>query len=85
VACLGVIYVLPWFVESDLRVDHKGNVRLQFTRQDIPVTSRLRLWGSWNTDYEYSVGSRYILTRYWSLSAHYDSDMGLGGGLAFTY
>lgn len=85
VACLGVIYVLPWFLESDLRVDHKGNVRLQFTRQDIPVTSRLRLWGSWNTDYEYSVGSRYILTRYWSLSAHYDSDMGLGGGLAFTY
>ena len=85
VACLGLIYVLPWFVESDLRVDHEGRVRLQFTRDDIPVTSRLRLWGMWNTDYEYSVGSRYILTKFWSLSAHYDSDMGLGGGLAFTY
>lgn len=85
VACLGLIYVLPWFVESDLRVDHEGRVRLQFTRDDIPVTSRLRLWGMWNTDFEYSVGSRYILTKFWSLSAHYDSDMGLGGGLAFTY
>ena len=85
VACLGVIYVLPWFVETDLRVDHEGNVRLQFTREDIPLTSRLRLWGSWNTDYEYSVGSRYILTKYWSLSAHYDSDMGFGAGIAITY
>lgn len=85
VACLGLIYVLPWFVESDLRVDHEGRVRLQFTRDDIPVTSRLRLWGMWNTDFEYSAGSRYILTKFWSLSAHYDSDMGLGGGIAFTY
>lgn len=85
VACLGLIYVLPWFVESDLRVDHEGRVRLQFIRDDIPITARLRLWGMWNTDYEYSVGSRYILTKFWSLSAHYDSDMGLGGGLAFTY
>ncbi|QEE49807.1 copper oxidase [Flavobacterium alkalisoli] len=85
VACLGVIYVLPWFVETDLRVDHEGKVRLQFTREDIPLTSRLRLWGSWNTDYEYSVGSRYILTKYWSLSTHYDSDMGFGAGIALTY
>lgn len=85
VACLGVVYVLPWFVETDLRVDHEGKVRLQFTREDIPLTSRLRLWGSWNTDYEYNVGSRYILSKFWSLSAHYDSDMGLGGGIAFTY
>lgn len=85
VACIGLIYVLPWFVESDLRVDHEGRIRMQFLRDDIPVTSRLRLWGMWNTDFEYSAGSRYILTKYWSLSAHYDSDMGLGAGLAFTY
>ena len=85
VACIGVIYILPWFVESDLRVDHEGKVRLQFTREDIPITSRLRLWGSWNTDYEYSVGTRYVLAKFWSLSAHYDSDMGFGAGIAFTY
>ncbi len=48
-------------------------------------SSRLRLWGMWNTDFEYSAGTRYILTKYWSLSAHYDSDMGLGGGIALTY
>lgn len=85
VACLGIIYQLPWLINADMRVDHEGKTRLQFIRKDIPVTERLRLWGSWNTDFEYSVGSRYILTKYWSLSAHYDSDMGLGGGLVLTY
>lgn len=85
VVCVGLIYMLPWFVETDLRVDHEGKTRLQFKRDDIPLTSRLRLWASWNTDFEYSAGSRYILTKYWSLSAHYDSDMGLGGGLVLIY
>jgi hypothetical protein len=38
-----------------------------------------------NTDREYMVGGRYILTKYFSLGTHYDSDMGLGAGLTFTY
>lgn len=85
VFCAGLIYVLPWFVEADMRIDHEGKMRVQFEREDIPVTSRLRLSASWNTDYEYSIGSRYIITKFWSLSAHYDSDMGFGAGIAFTY
>jgi hypothetical protein len=31
------------------------------------------------------IGSRYILSRYLSLAAHYDSDMGFGGGLTLMY
>lgn len=85
VACIGLIYQLPWLINADVRLDHEGKARLQFVRKDIPVTDRVRLWGSWNTDFEYSVGSRYILTKYWSLSAHYDSDMGMGGGIVLTY
>ncbi|MBN9285983.1 MULTISPECIES: multicopper oxidase domain-containing protein [unclassified Flavobacterium] len=85
VACIGLIYQLPWLINADVRLDHEGKARLQFVRKDIPVTERVRLWGSWNTDFEYSVGSRYILTKYWSLSAHYDSDMGMGGGIVLTY
>lgn len=85
VFCAGIQYMLPWFVQSDLRVDHTGNVRIQLTRSDIAVTPRIRLWGSWNTDLEYSIGARYILTKYFSLSTHYDSDMKWGGGLAITY
>jgi hypothetical protein len=38
-----------------------------------------------NTDKEYMVGFRYIVTKYVSLSTHYDNDMGLGAGLTFTY
>jgi hypothetical protein len=85
VLCFGLEYTLPWFVKTDLRVDHTGNVRIQFAREDIPVSSRVRLWGVWNTDMEYSVGAKYIFTKYFSLSTHYDSDMKWGGGLSLTY
>ncbi|MES2621907.1 MAG: hypothetical protein V4615_13740 [Bacteroidota bacterium] len=38
-----------------------------------------------NTDLEYGVGARYILTKYISASTHYDSDMGFGIGFTATY
>ncbi|RYZ28522.1 MAG: copper oxidase, partial [Sphingobacteriales bacterium] len=85
VGVLGINYILPWFIQTDLRVDHTGNLRLQISRDDIPITTRLRLWGRWNSDYEYSAGARYILTKYWALSSHYDSDMGPGVGVTFVY
>lgn len=85
VACLGVIYTLPWFIAADLRIDHTGYFRIQLTRDDIPLTARLRGWGTVNSDLEYSAGLRYILTKYFSLSGHYDSDMGIGAGVTVTY
>ncbi len=85
VACFGLQYTMPFFIVADLRVDHTGYVRLQISRNDIPITKRLRLWGMFNTDLEYSVGARYILTKYISASTHYDSDMGFGVGLTVTY
>ncbi len=85
VACAGVQYVLPLLIIADLRVDHTGNVRLQLMREDIPLTSRLRLNFMVNTDLEYMVGLRYILTKYVSVSSHYDSDMGFGTGMTFSY
>jgi hypothetical protein len=30
---------------------------------DIPITQRLHLWGTVNSDVEYSVGARYIATK----------------------
>lgn len=85
VVCLGIQYTLPWFIVADARVDHTGNVRLSLSRDDIPITSRLRAWGMLNSDLEYSAGLKYILTKYISISSHYDSDMGLGAGLTITY
>ena len=84
-AHIGLQHTLPWFVVADLRVNHQGYVRLQIQRDDIPITARLRLRGMYNSDREYTVGAKYILTKYISLSSHYDSDMGWGGGLTFTY
>ncbi len=81
----GLQYKLPWLIMADASVDHTGYFRFQLRRDDIPVTRRLRLWGMWNTDHEYAAGGRYILTRYLSASAHYDSDMGAGIGLTVTY
>lgn len=85
VACLGIQYTMPLFIVADLRVDHTGYVRVQLSRDDIPITNRLRLWGMFNTDLEYSVGARYILNKYISASTHYDSDMGFGLGLTVNY
>lgn len=85
VAHFGVEYTLPWFVVADVSVDHTGYFRLQFQRDDIAVTSRLRMWGMWNTDREFAIGARYVLTKYISVSSHYDSDMGYGLGLTITY
>ena len=85
VLCFGLQYILPWFVVADIRVDHTGNTRLQIRRDDIPVTARLRLWGMGNSDLEYAFGTRYIITKYISLSSHYDSDMKLGAGATITY
>ncbi len=85
VAHFGVQYTLPWFLVADASVDNTGYVRLQFRRDDIALSRRLRLWAMWNTDLEYAVGTRYLLSKYASLSAHYDTDMGLGAGIAFQY
>ncbi|QQL50389.1 multicopper oxidase domain-containing protein [Mucilaginibacter ginkgonis] len=81
----GLAYTLPMLFVADARIDGNGKVRLQLGREDIPVTSRLRLNLVGNTDREYTAGLLYIVTKSFSFSAHYDSDMGLGGGLTLTY
>jgi FtsP/CotA-like multicopper oxidase with cupredoxin domain len=85
VICAGLQYTLPFLVTADARVDMKGNLRLQLSREDVPVTSRLRLSFMINTDKEYMAGFRYIITKYFGLSTHYDSDMGFGAGITFSY
>ena len=82
---VGVNYILPMLVTAQAEVFTDGNVRLQLERKDIPISKRLRFNFMVNTDKEYMVGGRYILTRNVSLSSHYDSDMGFGAGLTFNY
>lgn len=81
----GIQYTLPMLFIAEQRIDSKGKLRFQLSREDIPVAPRLRLNVSGNTDKEYTTGLRYIVTKYFNLSTHYDSDMGFGGGLTLTY
>ncbi|MET4140770.1 multicopper oxidase domain-containing protein [Pedobacter sp. UYP1] len=82
---MGMQYTLPMLVTAEARLDSKGKLRFQLKREDIPITNRLRLNLSGNTDREYMAGFRYAMTKYFSLSTHYDSDMGYGGGITITY
>ena len=82
---VGVQYTLPWLVVADASVDHNGYVRMQLSREDIPLTPRLRANFMLNSDREYSFGGKYILTKLFSVSTHYDSDMGWGAGITLTY
>ncbi|MEP6610989.1 MAG: multicopper oxidase domain-containing protein [Mucilaginibacter sp.] len=84
-AVIGLAYTLPMLFVADARIDGNGKFRFQLGREDIPLTSRLRLSLMGNTDKEYTAGFRYVVTKYFSVSSHYDSDMGLGGGLTLTY
>ena len=81
----GIAYTLPTLTVADFRVDGDGKFRFQLSREDVPVSPRLRFNWMINTDKEYAAGFRYILTKYFSLSTHYDSDMGLGAGITITY
>ena len=85
VAVGGFQYLLPFFIQAELRVDHKGNIRFQVGRQDLALSSRLRADGYWNTDKEYQIGLKYIVVKRLSVSANYDSHFGGGGGITFTY
>jgi hypothetical protein len=82
---VGVQYTMPWLLLTDARVDGDGKFRFQLSREDIPVTSRLRFNFMGNTDKEYMAGLRYIISKWMALSTHYDSDMGLGAGVTLTY
>jgi hypothetical protein len=70
---------------ADTRLDSDGKLRFQLSREDIPIASRLRYKIMANTDKEYMAGFRYILNKWISLSAHYDSDMGIGAGVNLNY
>lgn len=82
---VGVMYTLPMLVNFQAEVYHDGIVRLALMREDIPVSRRIRASFMVNTDKEYMLDLRYILTRNLGIRTHYDSDMGFGVGLAVNY
>ena len=82
---LGVMYTLPMLVNMQAEVYHDGIVRLSIMREDIPISKRLRAGFMLNTDKEYMIALRYIINKNVSIRTHYDSDMGVGGGISIAY
>lgn len=81
----GLLYLMPFFIETELRVDQTGRFRGQLQRRDMPITTRLFFDGRVNTDKEYTVGLRYFISRTLSISTLYDSDYGAGAGISIRY
>jgi len=81
----GFVYTLPMLVNFQTEIFTDGIVRLQLSREDIPLSPRMRGAFMVNTDKEYMAGLKYILTRNVAISTHYDSDMGWGAGFTLTY
>jgi hypothetical protein len=81
----GVQYITPGLFIADARVDGKGKFRFELSREDIPITPRLRLALMGNTDKEYMAGFRYVVRKWLMASTHYDSDMGIGAGITINY
>ncbi|MEO5996724.1 MAG: hypothetical protein ABIN89_08325 [Chitinophagaceae bacterium] len=72
-------------VKADARFDTDGELRFQLMREDITVSKRVRFNFMVNSDNEYMAGLRYVVSKYFSLSSHFDSDMGLGAGFTLNY
>lgn len=82
---VGAQYILPMLITADASVDHNGKVLLELSREDIPISRRLRGNFSINSDGEFTSGIRYILQKWLSVSGNYDNEMGWGGGITLAY
>ena len=85
VLSLGAEYTLPMLVKLQGEIFTDRNVRFQLMREDIPISPRLRWAFMVNTDKEYMTGFKYIVTRNFGISTHYDSDMEIGFGATLNY
>jgi len=82
---VGAQYLLPMLITADASVDQNGKVLLELSREDIPISRRLRGNFTVNSDGEFSSGLRYILQKWLSVSGNYDNEMGWGAGVTLTY
>ncbi|WP_210521148.1 multicopper oxidase domain-containing protein [Hymenobacter terricola] len=82
---VGVYYLLPMLVRAELRTDLTGQPRLQLQRRDLALSNNVFMDIQGNTDKEFTIGFRYMVRKYASLSTNYDNQYGWGAGLTFHY
>ncbi len=82
---IGVYYMLPMLVRAEFRTDLTGQLRLQLERRDLPLSNNVFMDIRGNTDKEFTIGFRYMVSKYLSLSTNYDNQYNWGAGLTIHY
>lgn len=84
----GVEYRLPYLIESFAQVDSEGDFRFGLGKS-LRLTDRLSVFGEVEYDtgseWEWSAGAEYLLTKQLSLISEYHSEHGIGGGVSFRF
>jgi FtsP/CotA-like multicopper oxidase with cupredoxin domain len=87
-AFAGIEYRLPYLVWSSAQFDSEGDLRLGLAKE-LQITDRLGVFAEVQYDtgseWEWSLGADYTLTKQFSLITQYHSEYGLGGGLSFRF
>ncbi len=87
-AIAGVLYRLPYLVNTQLTVDSEGGIRLGIGKV-FQLTDRFGVAidaeYDTRTQFEWSVGANYVLTKNFSLIGLYHSAHGLGAGFGFSF
>ncbi len=87
-AIAGINYRLPLIIWSNLSIDSEGDARITLAKS-FQLTPRLEMSGEvyydTGTDWEWSAGLDYTLTRSTSLTASYHSEYGPGAGILIRF
>ena len=87
-ALAGFNYRLPLFVWAQVSLDTEGDARLALAKR-LQLTPRIGLWGEvfydTGTQWEWTAGADFTLTRTSSLTLSYHSDFGLGAGVLIRF
>jgi FtsP/CotA-like multicopper oxidase with cupredoxin domain len=87
-AFAGIEYRLPYLIESSVQLDSEGDLRLGLGKF-MQITDRLGAFADiqydTGSDFEWTTGLTYTLTKQFSLISQYHSDYGMGGGISFRF
>jgi len=87
-AIAGINYRLPLMIWANLSLDSEGDARLTLSKR-LQLTPRLGVFGEifydTGTEWEWTAGADYTLTRHTSLTLSYHSDFGLGAGVLIRF
>lgn len=84
----GVLYRLPFLIDSSLTIDTEGDLRAGLFKE-LRLTDRLTAFAGVHYDtgseWEWTAGAEWQLNKPFSIITQYHSDHGFGGGISFRF